>query len=59
MEQRVYFRVRRYLFYVYYALLVSLPSAAIHYYGASGMTAGLFTTAFLVAAIIIRPFMGL
>jgi len=47
-----------FLFVTYYALLVTLPSAAIRYYGASGIAAGLFTTIFLGAAIMIRPFMG-
>jgi MFS family permease len=47
-----------FLFVKYYALLVSLPSAAIRNYGATGMIAGLFTAVFLVAAIIIRPFTG-
>jgi len=47
-----------FLFVTYYALLVTLPSAAIRYYGASGTAAGLFTTIFLGAAIIIRPFIG-
>ncbi len=47
-----------FLFVTYYALLVSLPSAAMRNYGATGMIAGLFTTVFLVAAIIIRPLMG-
>lgn len=40
------------------ALLVTLPTASITYYGSESFTAGLFTTVYIGAAIIIRPFMG-
>ncbi|BAQ09331.1 permeases of the major facilitator superfamily [Bacillus sp. OxB-1] len=48
-----------FLFITYYSLLITLPSAAISHFGASGTEAGLFTAVFLGAAIIIRPFLGL
>lgn len=40
------------------ALLVTLPTASITYYGSTSSIAGLFTTIYIGAAIIIRPFMG-
>ncbi|ARF17099.1 MFS transporter [Sporosarcina ureae] len=42
----------------YFALLVTLPTVAISHYGSTGTVAGLFTTIYIGAAIIIRPFMG-
>lgn len=47
-----------FLFVTYYALLTTLPSAAIHEFKTSSSVAGLFTTFFIAAAIIIRPFLG-
>lgn len=47
-----------FLFISYYALLVTLPAAAINDLQSSSSIAGLFTTIFLAAAIIIRPFVG-
>ncbi|WP_257985764.1 MFS transporter [Bacillus sp. M6-12] len=47
-----------FLFLAYYYLLVTIPSAAMESMGTSGMVAGLFTTVFLIAAIVTRPFMG-
>jgi len=47
-----------FLFISYYSLLITLPSAAITDYGTSSSVAGLFTTLYLSAAVIIRPFMG-
>lgn len=47
-----------FLFISYYALLVTLPAAAIHDLQSSSSVAGLFTTIFLGAAILIRPFVG-
>lgn len=46
------------LFLTYFSLLVTLPSASITYFGTTESTAGLFTTVYIVAAVIIRPFMG-
>lgn len=47
-----------FLFITYYGLLVTLPSATIKYYGATGTAAGLVNAVFLGAAIVIRPFLG-
>lgn len=47
-----------FLFISYYALLVTLPAAAMNDLQSSSSIAGLFTTIFLAAAIIIRPFVG-
>ena len=47
-----------FLFMTYYGLLVTLPSAAIKYYDATGTAAGLINAVFLGAAIVIRPFLG-
>lgn len=47
-----------FLFLTYYSLLVTLPNAAIVRYGVSESIAGLYTTLFLFAAIIVRPFIG-
>lgn len=42
----------------YFALLVTLPTVAITHFGSTSTVAGLFTTVYIGAAIIIRPFMG-
>ncbi|PIC55983.1 MFS transporter [Sporosarcina sp. P12(2017)] len=42
----------------YFALLVTLPTVAITHYGSTSTVAGLFTTVYIGAAIIIRPLMG-
>ncbi|AXI00214.1 MFS transporter [Sporosarcina sp. PTS2304] len=42
----------------YFALLVTLPTVAISHYSSTSAVAGLFTTVYIGAAIIIRPFMG-
>lgn len=47
-----------FLFLTYYSLLVTLPNAAMIRYGVSEIVAGLYTTFFLFAAIIVRPFIG-
>src|SRR5699024_8731577 len=47
-----------FLFIGYYSLLVALPAAAIADLQSSSSVAGLFTTIFLAAAIVIRPFVG-
>ncbi|OLN21230.1 MFS transporter [Domibacillus antri] len=47
-----------FLFVTYYYLLVTLPSAALTHFHAAGSIAGLFTTLFLGAAIVIRPFVS-
>ncbi|WP_259455721.1 MFS transporter [Bacillus sp. PK3_68] len=58
MDKRFFISITRqlFLFLAYYALLVTLPSAAIQHYNVSGATAGLFTTVLLGAAIVVRPF---
>lgn len=47
-----------FLFMSFYFLLVTLPVYVVNDLGASKSSAGLLTTAFLLAAIIIRPFSG-
>ena len=47
-----------FLFMSFYFLLVTLPVYVVDHLGASKSSAGLLTTAFLLAAIIIRPFSG-
>lgn len=47
-----------FLFVSYYSLLVTLPAAAIADFKTSSSVAGLFSTLFLGAAIVIRPFLG-
>ncbi|OMP66004.1 MFS transporter [Domibacillus epiphyticus] len=47
-----------FLFVTYYYLLVTLPTAALNHFHAPGSIAGLFTTLFLGAAIVIRPFVS-
>lgn len=47
-----------FLFMSFYFLLVTLPVYIVNDLGASKSSAGLLTTAFLLAAIIIRPFSG-
>ncbi|PIC64928.1 MFS transporter [Sporosarcina sp. P13] len=48
-----------FFFVTYFALLVTLPTVAITHYGSTSTVAGLFTTVYIGAAILIRPFMGL
>lgn len=47
-----------FLFMSFYFLLVTLPVYVVNDLGASKSSAGLLTTAFLLAAIVIRPFSG-
>jgi MFS family permease len=47
-----------FLFMSFYFLLVTLPVYVVNDLGASKSSAGLLTTTFLLAAIIIRPFSG-
>lgn len=47
-----------FLFLTYYSLLVTLPTATMQSYHISETIAGLYTTVFLFAAIIVRFFIG-
>lgn len=47
-----------FLFITYYSLLVTLPTATMQDYNVSETIAGLYTTVFLFAAIIVRFFIG-
>ncbi|MGJ7921532.1 MFS transporter [Neobacillus sp. LXY-4] len=47
-----------FVFFAFYILLVSLPIYAINHLHSQNAEAGLLTTVFLVAAIVIRPFAG-